>query len=238
MVISTALGAASLFIAILIAKLVYRKSPVDEFSAAFSNAGFMGIPLVRACFGDDAVFFLIGFVALLNLLQWTYGASILSHGKARMGIKQILLNPICISLITGIILFVTGLGAELPDIVLNAVKGISGLNGPIAMLVLGIYLGQTELKSLLIDLKLYKLSLIRLILIPTATLLLLWLLPVDKTMALTVLIAACAPVGSNVAVYAQLYNEDYPYACKTVALSTVLSVLSMPIILAMGGALL
>jgi len=238
MAVSTALGALALASAMLIARILYKKFPVDNFSAAFSNAGFMGIPLVRACFGDDAVFFLVGFVALLNLMQWTYGASVLSHGKAKMGIKQILLNPISIGLVTGILLFVTGLGVRLPSVIQNTVNGISALNGPLAMLVLGVYLGQTDPKSMLANGKIYALSAVRLLLIPAATLVVLWLLPVDTTIALTILTAACAPVGANVAVYAQIYGEDYPYACQSVALSTLLSVASMPLILALGGALL
>lgn len=76
------------------------------------------------------------------------------------------------------------------------------------------------------------------ILIPVLTLLLLWVIPVDSTIAMTILAAACAPVGSNVAVYAQIYGEDYPYACQTVTLSTILSIISMPLILALGGILL
>lgn len=238
MIVSTALGALALMIAIFIARFFYKASPVNNFAAAFSNAGFMGIPLVRACFGDDAVFFLVGFVALLNLLQWTYGASILSRGKAKMGTMQILLNPISIGLIVGVLLFATGIGAKLPSVIQNTVKGISAMNGPLAMLVLGVYLGQTDPKAMLAKRKLYILSVVRLMLIPIATLLVLWPLPLDTTIALTVLTAACAPVGANVAVYAQVYDEDYPYACQTVAMSTLLSVISMPLILAVGGVLL
>lgn len=236
--ISAALAALALMLAMAVSHILYRKSPVENFAAAFSNAGFMGIPLVRACFGDDAVFFLVGFVALLNVLQWTYGASMLSRGKARMGLKQILLNPIAIGLFSGIILFATGIGAKLPSVIQNTVKGISSLNGPLAMLVLGVYLGQTDPKAMLITPRLYLLSSVRLILIPVLTLLLLWVIPVDSTIAMTILAAACAPVGSNVAVYAQIYGEDYPYACQTVTLSTILSIISMPLILALGGILL
>lgn len=238
LLISAALGALSLAIAIPIAKVLYRKSPVDNFSAAFSNAGFIGIPLVRACFGDEAVFFLVGFIALLNLLQWTYGASILSHGKAKMGVKEILLNPITVGLAIGVVLFATGAGVHAPTLLRDTIKNLSALNAPLAMLVLGVYLGQTDPKAMLVNARLYRLSAARLFLIPAVTLVVLWLLPIDTTMALVILTAACAPVGANVAVYAQIYGEDYPYACQTVALSTVLSVITMPLVLALGNILL
>lgn len=235
--ISALMGGGALLISILIARFSFPNSPVDNFSAAFSNAGFMGIPLVRACFGDNAVFFLVGFVALLNLLQWTYGASVLSRRKARMGLRQILLNPIFISLITGILLFVTGLGARLPDILRNTVKGVSALNGPVAMIILGVYLGRTEPGTMFANKKLLGMSVLRLLVIPAVTLVAMLPIPVDVTIKLTILTAACAPVGSNVAVYAQLYGQNENYACRSVALTTLLSIVTMPVVLAAGSTL-
>lgn len=236
--ISAALGAIALVAAMAMARLIFPRSPVDNFAAAFSNAGFMGIPLVRACFGDEAVFYLVGFVAFLNVLQWTYGASVLSRGKAHMGWKQILLNPISVGLFAGLAIFLTGLGTHLPQVVLSTVKGISGLNGPLAMLVLGVYLGQSNPASMLTNPKLYQTGAVRLLVIPVVTAAVLWLIPASSAIRLTVLAAACAPVGSNVAVYAQIYGEDYPYACQTVAMSTLFSILTMPLVLTLGGMIL
>lgn len=235
--ISALLGAGALAVAMVISRVIYGKSPVDEFAAAFSNAGFMGIPLVRACFGEEAVFFLVGFVAFLNVLQWTYGACVLSHGKTRMGLKQIVLNPICIGLLAGVVLFLTGLGTHIPGVIHSTIKGIAALNGPLAMLVLGVYLAQTNPAAMLTMPRLYGLSAVRLLLIPALTLALLLPLPVEPTVRLTILAAACAPAGSNVAVYAQVYGEDYPYACQTVAMSTLFSIITMPVVLTLGGIL-
>lgn len=238
LLVSTALGTIALAAAIAMAKVLFPKSPVDNFAAAFSNAGFMGIPLVRACFGDDAVFYLVGFVSFLNLLQWTYGASVLSRGKAHMGWKQILLNPISVGLFVGLVVFFAGLGTRLPQVVQSTVKGISSLNGPLAMVVLGVYLGQSNLAAMLTNKVLYKTSAVRLVLVPLVTAAILWLVPAGSAIRLAVLAAACAPVGSNVAVYAQVYGEDYPYACQTVAMSTLFSIVTMPFILTLGGIIL
>lgn len=235
--ISAALGAASLILAMAISWLIFKKRPVDEFSAAFSNAGFMGIPLVRACFGEEAVFFLVGFVAFLNVMQWAYGAAVLSHGKVKMGPKQVLLNPISIGLLIAILLFVTGLGTRLPQVLQGAIQGITNLNAPLAMILLGVYLGQADIRSMLSNVRLLGVSAVRLVLIPAITLAMLMLFPVDATIRLAVLTAACAPVGSNVAVYAQMYGEDSPYACQAVAMSTLFSILSMPAVLTIGGIL-
>ncbi len=236
--ISALLGAAVLALSMLASRVLYRGKPVEHFATAFSNAGFMGIPLAKACFGEDAVFFLTGFVAFLNVMQWTYGASTLSHGKARMGLKEILLNPICVGLLIGLALFFSGLGARLPSIVQNTLSGVAALNAPLAMLVLGVYLAQTNLLDMFTSKKLYCISAVRLLLIPALTLLILLPLPVDTTIRLTILAGASAPVGANVAVYSQIYGEDYAYACRMVAISTLLSVLTMPIVLSAAAALM
>lgn len=208
---------------------------MDNFAAAFSNTGFMGIPLVKACFGESAVFYLVAFVAFLNVMQWFYGIAILSQGRVRVGWKQLLFNPICAGLVVGLLLFFTGFGQRLPGVLRNTVSGIAGLNGPLAMLVLGVYLGQTNPIAMLKKSNLYVLSTVRLLMIPVVTMILLMLIPVETTLRLTILAATCAPVGSNVAVYAQLYGEDYPYACQTVAMSTLLSILTMPAVLSAGS---
>ena len=236
--ISTLAGALSLLISILIGRLFFRKSPVDDFAAAFSNAGFIGIPLVAAALGSDAVFYLVGMVALLNILQWTYGVCVLTGKKSAAGPKSILLNPIMAATVIGLILFLTGAGAHLPGILSTTIKGISALNAPLAMIVLGVYLAQSDMKAMFTTLKLYGLCAVRLLLIPLATLIIFRFLPMDQSVKLTILIASSAPVGANVAVYSQLHGLDYAYACQTVALSTVISIATLPLIMALVNLLI
>ena len=226
-----------LVLSIAIARLVYPRRPIEHFGAAFSNAGFFGLPLVGAVFGEEAVFHITTFVALLNTLQWVYGVAVLKEEKLKPS-KSMILNPLVISLLIGLFLFFTGLGAKLPVILISTMGGISAMNAPLAMLVMGVYLAQADMKTLWNDRRLYFLSLVRLVLIPAVTLALLWLLPIDKTVLLALLLTASAPVGANVAVYAQLHNKDYVYATKTVVTSTLLSLVSMPLILMLAQWLL
>ncbi|MDD6142705.1 MAG: AEC family transporter [bacterium] len=218
--------------------IIFRKSPLDCFSAAFSNCGFIGIPLVTAAFDESVVFFLCGMLIWVNVLQWTWGSAYISGRKATISPKGILLAPFTLSTLLGLFLFLTGLGAKLPSVVQDAMSGIAGLNGPIAMLVLGVYLAQTKLSRLFLIPRLYWISIVRMWIIPLVTLFFFWLLPLDRTMCMTVLISAAAPVGANAAVYAQMYDADYPYACQTVALSTVASIVMMPLFIMVATAVL
>lgn len=230
--VSTLVSALALGLCMGIAGLVFRRAPMDFFSASFSNAGFMGIPLVQALYGVEAVSYLAGYIALMNLLQWSVGMSVLTGKKIRLDLKAVLKNPLLISPFIGLLIFCAGLGDKLPGPVSTALAGIAGTNGPIAMIVLGSYLAESDFKSLFMTLRQYGLCAVRLLLIPLAVMAVFAFLPVDRRIRLAVFIASAAPVGANVAVYAQLLDLDYPYACRSVALSTLLSILTMPVVIA------
>lgn len=227
----SALGA--LILSILVSTLVFRqKSAIRQFGAAFSNAGFIGIPLVQMTIGDEAVFYVASFVALLNILQWTYGIFIITKDKTAISFKKILTNPIVISLVIGLLLFF--LPIRLPAMVNSIITTISAMNGPLAMLVLGTYLAQVRLKELFTDRETYLCAAVRLVLIPILTTFVFTSVPKEyKIVSLAVLMTAAAPVGSNVAIFAQLYKKDYTEAVKDVCLSTVFSILSMPLIISL-----
>lgn len=225
------LSLLSLLIAIAVSYLIYRKKyPLDNFAASFSNAGFIGIPLVQAAIKDEAVFYIATYIALLNLLQWTYGLIILTDRRDSIQIKKLLTNPIVIGTLIGVLIFL--LQPPLPELVSSIMNSISGLNTPIAMLITGIYLAQVPLLSMCRDNRLWKTCLLRLCVIPAFTLLVLLAFDfVDSSIRFAILIAASAPVGSNIAIFASLYDADYLYSVKTVCLSTILSMVTMPVVM-------
>lgn len=234
---STVCAVILLAAAIALARLFFSKRPIDHFAAAFSNAGFIGIPLVSAVLGEEAVFYIAPFIAILNILQWTYGVAVMTGQRIRVQ-KDLFLNPLVISWIFGMVLFFTGFGVELPSVVSGAISGLAGLNAPMAMLVLGVYFAQSNFSTLFSDFNLYKVSLIRLVVIPLASLLILKVLPVPSDIALAIAVCAATPVGANVAVYAQIHQLEYVYASKTVVFSTVFSVMSIPLLLLLGQRIL
>lgn len=234
LLVSIAAAAVLLILAMAVAGALFPKDAVANFSAAFSNAGFMGFPLVTAMFGGEAVFYAAGFVALLNVLQWTYGQRLLSGNGEKGSLKEAVKNPLVLALAIGLILFFTGL--PLPGIVSRGISSLAALNAPLAMIILGVYLAQTKIGALFGIPRLYWVSAVRLLLIPLLSLLLLKLMPEPFAEIRRVLyIVASAPVGSNVAVYAHKLDRDYPYAVQCVCLSTVLSILTLPLMILFMG---
>ncbi len=232
--VSFLMGLLALLLSMAVAALLFRKDALENLAVAFSNAAFMGIPLVRQSLGEEAVFYLVGFVAALNLFQWCYGLFLLGGPKSKRSWRGVLASPVVLGSLIGFLIFVTGLGNKLPGVVDGALKGVAAVNAPLAMIVLGVYLAQTQLTSLITTPRLYLLSGVRLVLIPLATLGVFTLLPAPNAIRLTLLIAASAPIGSNAAVYAQIYGRDYPYACTAVAQSTALSILTLPLMVTLA----
>lgn len=233
---SFAAAALSLALSMAISAVLFRRSGVDQFASAFSNAGFIGIPLIQAALGDEGVFFLAGMLVLLNLLQWTYGAWLLMREKpgskrAGLDVRGILLSPVVLATAAGLVLFLTGLGNRLPAVLSGCIKGVAALNAPLAMITLGIYLAQVNLTELFTTKRLYRVSAVRLLFIPLVTVLLFAFLPLPLPVRMTMLIAGAAPVGANVAVYSQIYDADYVYACMTVTQSTLFSIITMPVVI-------
>ncbi len=228
--LSMAGALALILVSVLISHFIFRHNPIGAFAAAFSNPGFFGIPLVIASLGREYVFYAACFIAFLNIGQWTYGVSRLTGQPLRQGfaLKKLIRAPFVIAITVGLVLFATQL--PLPGILRDGLSAAAGLNTPLAMFTVGVYLAQTDLKKMLKDRSLYAVSAVRLLLIPLAALGILSLFPSSLNgMKTVLLIAAACPVGSNVAVYAQLHGKDYPYAVETVVISTALSLATIPL---------
>lgn len=231
LLLSAVMAAVLLGLSILVARALFRRDPIAHFAAAFSNPSFFGIPLILASLGENAVFYVAFFSALLNMLQWTYGVGLMT-GKTG-GLKGILKAPFFVALLVGLFLFLTGI--PVPGIARSLIDTLAGTCTPLAMFTVGIYLAGTTPRALLGKKQNYLVCLARLVITPMLAIPLLMLLPVGSAqLKQALLIAVSCPVGSNVAVYAQLHNKDYAYAVETVVLSALLSLLTIPPIQALG----
>jgi len=233
----SAVGAAVLLlISMLISRLFFRRDPIAAFAGAFSNPGFFGIPLIIASVGQGAVFYVACFVAFLNIGQWTYGVSLLTGQPLKQGLqwKKLISAPFIIAILIGLVLFLTQV--RLPSVISGCLSTVASLNTPLAMFTVGIYLAQTNLRSMLTHREVYLVALVRLAVVPLVSLLVLSLLPdAYHEMKMALLIAVSCPVGSNVAVYAHLHQKDYPYAVETVVISTLFSIITIPAIVYLAG---
>ena len=255
LLISAAAALASLLVSMLISALFFKKDGIASFAGAFSNPGFFGIPLITASLGDGAVVYVAFYIAFLNLLQWSYGTMLLTRKTARRAdsgtaglpgavaaalsmVKRLVTAPFMIAIIIGLLLYASGI--TLPSVITQSVGILAGLNTPVAMFAIGVYLAGVKPSVMLRRKSLPMISLVRLVLVPLATLVILFLLPSScpKELPLAILISSACPVGSNIAVYARLYGADDAYATETVIYSTLLCIVTIPLIAMLAGRVL
>jgi malate permease and related proteins len=229
--LSGGLSIVAMVIAILVSMVFFRKSvnekrKVLRFAAAYSNCGFMGIPLVAAVLGDTGVAYASMFCVVFNFFVWSHGFVTMSS-KRSIELKQVLLNPGLIGLIIGLPLFM--ISHKLPELLSYPINSFTSLNTPLAMIVIGSFISRVNLKELFIEFDLYILSAVRLLLIPLVTFALMLPFHFDKTVASAILLLSAAPSGANTAMFAAQFGADTKLASKAVTLTTLISMLTMPI---------
>ncbi len=233
LVLSAALALLGFVLAMLIAYAVYgKRRRIENFAAAFCNAGFIGIPLAQAVIGEEGVFYVAASIALLNFFQWTYGVYIMTDRRDAVSARAIIKNPVVIAIALGVLLFVSQI--PVPGIVTSTLGYIAGMNTPVAMILMGTYMAKLAPRQMFNKLA-YGCVLFRLVVIPAVILLLFWTLPIqNKSVALAVYLAAATPVGANICVFAQQYNCDYEFSVVTVCLSTLVSIVTVPVMVTLA----
>lgn len=229
--ISFIISLGAMLIGFLIGKIIFKKDQrIDKFAIGFANAGFIGIPLVTGIMGIDKVFFLSAYLVCFNILSYTYGIYLVSKNKNFITIKSILFNPGIIAVVFGLIIFASPI--KLPVFLYDAFNLVGQTNTPIAMILLGTYIAKSNIITLFNNKYAYFVCFIKLIVIPMVILVIFKFLPPRLAeIKMVVLIAMSTPVGLTVPMFSQMYGGDYEYGAKLVGLSTLLSLITIPIIM-------
>ncbi len=207
------------------------KKSVLRFGAIFSNAGYMGLPLAQAVFGAEGVFYGSIYVVVFNIIQWTYGISI--YDKSNKNFIKTLINPGMLGVIVGLPLFL--LKVTLPDVIGDPVSYISSLNTPLAMIITGYYFAVSNYKNGMNNFKMWFVIALKMIAMPlTALVIFKFVFGLSGVLLCSCVLPASAPVAVNTMVLASKYNADTDLGLKLVTLSTLLSIVTMPLILALA----
>lgn len=206
---------------------------VYKAMTVFSNIGFMGFPLLSAMYGSESLLYASLFTIPYNILIYTYGVSSMSkEDKSNEQKNSIQWNKIfnigVIFSIIAIVLYLTKL--PMPEAIADAAGTLGNLTAPLSMIVIGDAMSQMKIKDLITDKKLMLFTGIKLLVIPIVGLFFVKQLELSPMLTGVCMVMLSTPVGSMTAMLAQQYDGNYELASKGVALTTLLSVITMPIV--------
>ena len=249
-----------------IALLLFRGAPdhlrrVYRFSIVFANAGYMGIPLMTMVLGDEAAVYASVYIIGFNFFAWSIGCLIYTDDKSYISPKKMLLNAATVPTFIGIILFVinayTWLPAPITSFAYDALSMLKNTVAPMSMMVIGMRLADLKLKGAFSDKYMYLSFFMRLLALPSAVFVLLWVCKLigfyQTTAFTTVLICAATPSAALTGMFAEKFapkpdpeklakNDPDAVnlhekalgasvtASKLVSVSTILSLLTMPLV--------
>ena len=230
--------AAVVHVIFLVLTAVLKKTlgldAIERATVIYSNAGILVIPLVDALMGQQYIIYSCGFIVIQLILLWTHCRGMLC-GDSRVSLKEICTNVNIVSIIIGAALFL--LHIELPDIIKGTLDMAGEMIGPLGMMLAGMVIADTPVLKLFTTKRNYLATFIRLIVYPLIVLAVFKLsgaaalVPDGKPVLMTVYLAAITPACAMITTMAQLYNKDAAHASALYVVSTLLSIITMPLMI-------
>lgn len=229
LIIATVMAAAAL----LLGKFLYngfdqREKCILQYGTLVTNSGFAGLPIVSGAYGDEGLFLGSLFIIPTRILMWSAGISLFSTGGSTAErAKKVLLNPAIIAVEIGLVRMIFQI--PLPAFLDTALDNMGACTSPLAMALVGAILADVELKGVF-EPKAFYLVAVRQLLLPALCLVGLRLLGTDPLTTGVSVALTGMPVGSTTAILAQKYGADAQFASKCVFISTLTSLVTVPVL--------
>ncbi len=205
-------------------------NPIYKYASIYGNVGFMALPLAKAVLGAKGVFYCSSGLIAFNIITFTHGVRVMAGSDYKFDWKKLIVNPGVLGVAIGLPLFL--LDVQVPTVIAQPISLIAGLNTAVAMLIFGTYLANTDLKTMFLAKGIYLVALFKLIVLPVSCILLFKLMGIQGALLVACAISASVPSGNNTFMFSSKYGLDIGMASKTVALVSVFSIFTMPVIIA------
>lgn len=209
------------------------KKTILHFANVFTNTGYVGFPILNSLYGAEGVIYGSIFNMFFVIFVWTYGLMLfkgyLRKEELNKEIKKMLLNPSIIAVFIGIMIMIFDI--QLPNFLSSSIKGIGNITGPLSMIIIGVILSNVKIGNHLKDWTMYYGIITKLVIIPVIIYLISILL-VDRSKAVnTVIIMTAMPASAMTSIFAESFNKEKEYAAILVSITTLLSLITVPILL-------
>lgn len=218
------MSVAAFFFSILLAQLIFKKA-VPRCATVFSNAGYMGLPVLNSILGPKGLFLGAIFQMVFHLFTWTYGISLFTKSNKFKDSLKKMINPSLIAVAIAIVLMFTGW--KMPDTIQTVLKMMGELTTPLSMLLIGATLAQVSLKEVIRLKQIYVVTALRLLIIPAFVLLFLLFPSIPKISVYVVFVINAMPSAAITGILAMKYNNDEKLASSIVAFSTLISIITL-----------
>lgn len=202
---------------------------IERFSSIYSNCGFMGIPLINGIFGGEGVFYITAYMTIFNVFIWTHGIIMMTGKQERKTMIKTLISPTMIAILLGFIFFIGQI--RMPNIIFSSLDYVASMNTPFAMLIAGVTIGQTNIIKIFGKVRIYLVAFIKLLLIPAALLFLYSRFPIGEAVLTTAILAAACPSAATGTLFAIRYDKNALYASEIFAITTLFSLITIPLIM-------
>lgn len=218
-------------ISVFFSAVLYKKQEANrqkslKYGTIISNSGFLGNPMVEGIYGSEGLLYAALFMLPVRIVMWTIGIAVFLKGRKEKLWKNVLTHPCIVAIYAGVIIMVCGI--QFPTFVEKTIAGISGCNTPLSMMLIGMMLAEVKPKGL-IDKTMVFYTAIRLLVIPAVVFAITAFLPLDGMLRGITVIMAGMPAPITTALLSAKYGGDEKYATGMVFLSTILSLITLPL---------
>lgn len=223
-----AILAGTVITLLLTARKKDSRTPIFRFACIFSNAAYMGFPLISALFGSEGLLYASAFVTVFNILLWTMGYGFVSGSSSpKEVVRSLVRTPVLYAVIAGLAVYL--LQIPIPNLIAQPLELLAGMNTPLSMMITGMLIAAGSVKSIVTDVHIWKLAAVRMVLIPAVCLALFSLLGFHGTAAQVVVLLECCPAAAITSVFAVQFGHDESFAAGSVVLTTLLSIVVLPL---------
>lgn len=226
---------ASYFLLILVSKLYMclvrparEQRGLYEYIMIFSNLGFMGIPVISAVYGTDAVFYISIFIMVFYLFVYSYGSCLIQGIPMNFSNIRQVFSPMMVASMLGIVLYLCNV--RLPDILTEPLNSIGQICTPCSMLLTGSMLAQIPLRGILKHWKLFPAAAGKLFIAPIVTNLVFRHVIHDELILGVLTLITAMPIAANMSLLASQYGKNEELCAVAVFLTTICSVLTIPLV--------
>ena len=219
-------------LAFILNKFIYIKVPSEkrvivQYATIANNAAFMGLPILGAIFGDIGILYGSIFLIPMRIMMWTAGLSLFTSLDGKKQMKNLVTHPCMVAVFVGFAYVFIPL--TLPQFLNDAIRWVGEITRVMPMIIVGSILSEVKIREVLDKYSFY-FSFFRLIVIPAIVFVVLWILDIDPVVIGVSVLMAAMPSAIVTAILAEKYGQDSIFASKVIFASTILSVITLPVI--------